>query len=104
MAIDYKIHDLGNVTLQSGEILPDAKLAYATYGTLNVQKNNVVLFPTHYTGTHRSHAAWLGNGRALDLDRYFIVVPNLFGNGLSSSPSTVPDGAAFPHVTLYDNI
>ncbi|MBD1852582.1 alpha/beta fold hydrolase [Leptolyngbya sp. FACHB-711] len=114
MAIDYEVYELGNVQLQSGEILPDAKLAYATYGTLNAQKDNVIIFPTHYTGTHRSNAVLIGSGRALDPDRYFIIVPNLFGNGLSSSPSNIlasntlatniPDGAAFPHVTLYDNI
>lgn len=104
MAIDYEVHQLGNVILQSGEILLDAKLAYTTYGELNDQKNNVIVFPTHYTGTHRSNAAWIGSGRALDPDRHFIIVPNMFGNGLSSSPSTIPEGAAFPNVTLYDNV
>jgi homoserine O-acetyltransferase len=46
-------------------------------------------------------------GRALDPARYFIVVPNMFGNGLSSSPSNTPapfDRAAFPNVTVYDNV
>ena len=102
--IDYEIYELGAVQLQSGEILSDAKLAYATYGKLNSQKDNVIIFPTHYTGTHRSNAALIGSGRALNSDRYFIIVPNLFGNGLSSSPSNVADGAAFPNITLYDNI
>jgi homoserine O-acetyltransferase len=104
MTRDYELYELGDVALQSGEVLSDAQLAYVTHGKLNPQKNNVVLFPTHYGGTHRSHAAWLGSGRALDLDRYFVIVPNLFGNGLSSSPSTISEGAAFPHVTLYDNV
>jgi pimeloyl-ACP methyl ester carboxylesterase len=45
--------------------------------------------------------------RALDPNRYFIIVPNMFGNGLSSSPSNTPpplDRAAFPNVTMYDNV
>jgi homoserine O-acetyltransferase len=43
----------------------------------------------------------------LDPARHFIVLTNLFGNGLSSSPSTTPppiDGPRFPRVTLYDNV
>jgi homoserine O-acetyltransferase/O-succinyltransferase len=46
-------------------------------------------------------------GRAIDLEQYFIIVPNLFGNGLSSSPSNTPspmDRGAFPNVTVYDNV
>ena len=52
----------------------------------------VVVMPTYYTGTHRECAKMIGTDRALDPDRYFIVVPNLMGNGLSSSPSN--SGAA----------
>lgn len=43
----------------------------------------------------------------LDPERYFIIIPNMLGNGLSSSPSNTPppyDKARFPHVTTYDNI
>jgi len=55
---------------------------------------------------HTDVAPIIGPGRALDPGRYHIVVPNLFGNGLSSSPSnTRPpfDRAAFPLVSIYDN-
>jgi len=44
---------------------------------------------------------------ALDPARYFIVVPNMLGNGLSSSPSNTPppyDRARFPRVTFYDQV
>jgi homoserine O-acetyltransferase len=44
---------------------------------------------------------------ALDPRNYFIIVPNMLGNGLSSSPSNTPapyDMARFPNVTLYDNV
>ncbi|MBD2462535.1 alpha/beta fold hydrolase [Oscillatoria sp. FACHB-1407] len=104
MTTEYEVYELGDVQLQSGEILPDAKLAYVTYGVLNPQKDNVIIFPTHYGGTHRSNAALIGSGRALDPDRYFIIIPNLFGNGLSSSPSHFADPTTFSGVTLYDNI
>jgi homoserine O-acetyltransferase len=46
-------------------------------------------------------------GRTIDPAKYFVIVPNMFGNGRSSSPSNTPpplDRAAFPRVTLYDNV
>jgi homoserine O-acetyltransferase len=98
--------DLGDVTLQSGEVLRQARLAYETWGRLDTARDNVVLFPTYYAGTHRDNARLVGRGRALDPDRHFVVIPNMFGNGVSSSPSNHPSqrGADFPHVTLFDNV
>lgn len=103
----HRILHLGDLPLQSGEVLANAKLAYQTYGLLNDARDNCIVFPTYYTGTHDSNARMIGPGRALDPARWFIVVPNLFGNGLSSSPSSTPGaqhGADFPRVTLYDNV
>ncbi|HVN88374.1 MAG TPA: alpha/beta fold hydrolase [Candidatus Binataceae bacterium] len=104
---DYEIFELGNVPLQSGVTLQRAKLAYKTYGTLSPARDNVIVMPTFYGGTHTETESLMGLGRPLDPARYFIIVPNMFGNGLSSSPSNTPpplDRAAFPRVTLYDNV
>jgi len=104
---DHEVFDLGDVVLQSGLTLRQAKLAYKTYGKLAPSRDNVILMPTFYGSQHPDNEAMIGAGRALDPERYFIVMPNMFGNGLSSSPSTTPpplDRAAFPHVTLYDNV
>jgi len=90
---------IGNVVLQCGITLPAAKPAYKTYGALAAARDNVILMPTFYGGQHVDTEAMMGGGRALDPARYFIVVPNMFGNGLSSSASdTSPpfDRAAFP--------
>jgi homoserine O-acetyltransferase len=103
----HKTYALGEVRLQSGETLRNARLAYATYGTLNAAGDNVVLLPTFYTGTHLRNEPLFGPGRAIDPARHFIVSINLFGNGLSSSPSNSAapqDGPRFPHVTLFDNV
>ena len=65
------------------------------------------MLPTFYTGTHIRNEGYFGPGRAIDPARHFIVSINLFGNGLSSSPSntlTPHDGPRFPVVTLWDNI
>ena len=98
---------LGNVKLLSGKILNSAKLIYKTYGKLNKDRSNVVVLPTFYTGTHIRNEGFIGRNRALNPNKYFIVSINMFGNGLSSSPSnaTKPqNGAKFPKITLWDNI
>lgn len=105
--MDYEIFDLGDITLQSGVTLPSAFLAYKTYGKLNEKKDNVIVYPTAFGDQHVQNEWLIGNGMVLDPKRYFIIVPNLLGNGLSSSPSNTPapfDGAKFPHVTIYDNV
>ncbi len=104
---DYEIFDLGSVALQCGLTLPNAKLAYKTYGTLNPSRDNVIVMPTYYGAQHTDNEAMMGAGRPLDPGRYFIIVPNMFGNGLSSSPSNTAspfDRGAFPHITIYDNV
>jgi homoserine O-acetyltransferase len=77
------------------------RLAYATHGQLNTAADNCVLLPTYYTGTHDSYAPMIGAGRALDPARWFIVVPNMLGNGVSSSPS---NDAQFVNATIKDNV
>lgn len=104
---DYELFDLGDFTLASGTVLRDAKLAYKTHGTLAADGSNAVIFPTAYGGTHADNEWLIAPGKALDPARWFTVCVNMFGSGLSSSPSNTPapqDGARFPHVAMYDNI
>jgi homoserine O-acetyltransferase len=104
---DYEIFELGDVVLQGGATLRGATLAYKTFGKLNARKDNVIVYPTWYSGQHTNNEWLIGQGMALDPDKYFIIIPNMLGNGLSSSPSNTPqpyDRARFPNVTLYDNV
>ena len=104
---DHEIYELGDVGLQSGLKLRGARLAYNTYGALNPGKDNVIVFPTFFSSQHTANEPMIGSGMALDPEHYFIIVPNLFGNGMSSSPSNTPppyDRARFPGITYYDNI
>nr|BFE44360.1 hypothetical protein GCM10017547_22530 [Pseudarthrobacter oxydans] len=84
---------LGRFGLVSGLDLPDATLAYRTYGKLNEAGDNCVLLPSYYTGTHASYEPWIGPGRMLDPERWFVVAVNMFGNGLSTSPSNASPGS-----------
>jgi homoserine O-acetyltransferase len=104
---DTEVFALGDCTLQHGGAIPNAKIVFKTHGTLNPAHDNAILFPTHYGGTHVNNEWLIGPGKALDTDRWFVIVPNMLGNGVSSSPSNVEPphgGANFPHVTVYDNV
>ncbi|NEO87500.1 MAG: alpha/beta fold hydrolase [Spirulina sp. SIO3F2] len=79
---------LNNFTLQCGATLPTTQLVYQTYGELNDNRTNVILYPTSYGAQHTDIDWLIGRDRILDPSRWFIIIPNLFGNGLSSSPST----------------
>lgn len=106
MTMDIPICELyraGDVNLESGEVLPDAKLAYVSFGSLNTAGDNAIIVPTHFGGTHKHSEYLMGAGRPIDPDKYFIVIVNLIGNGVSSSPSNTP-GIAFPTVTIADNV
>ncbi len=93
---------LGDLTLQSGQILPGAALSWKTYGKLSPARDNVVVYPTSYSAQHTDQNWLIAADKVLDPTRWFIVTPDMFGNGLSSSPSNTPDYPAL--VTTADNV
>ena len=98
---------LGDFALETGVTLPQARLVYVTYGTLNASKSNAVLLPSWYSGDHHGYDFLIGPGKALDPSRYFIIATDQFSNGLSSSPSnTAPPfaGPDFPQIAIRDNV
>ncbi len=104
---EHGIFDLGDFTFQSGATLRGSFLSYKTFGRLNAAKDNAIVYPTWYSGQHMDNEWLIGAGMALDPEKYFIVIPDMFGNGLSSSPSNTPEpynAARFPKVTPYDNV
>ena len=103
----FRVYQAGNVVLQSGRTFRDMKLAYKTYGRLDARRSNVIVYPTSYSARHEDIEFMIGEGAALDPTKYFIVIPNLFGNGLSSSPSNTPwpdVGSRYPDVTFFDAV
>ncbi len=76
-------------------------LVYETHGTLNTGGTNCILLPTYYTGTHASYARMIGEGRVLDPAKYFIISPNMLGNGVSSSPS---NSGTYANATIANNV
>jgi homoserine O-acetyltransferase len=100
---DYQVFDAGDVPLQSGVVFRSMQLAYKTYGTLNAGKDNVIVYPTSFSAQHYDIEWLVQRGGALDPDRFFIVIPNLFGNGLSSSPSN-SNATPFPAISYHDAV
>lgn len=98
---------LGDVSLQSGRVLPDAKLVYAVHGEMNADKSNVVLYPTSYGAQHTDLAWAIGPDKILDPTRWCVIVVNKFGNGQSTSPSNVASPLSrgrWPAVSHLDNV
>ena len=93
---------LGDLPLLSGEVLPAATLSWKTHGTLSPARDNVVLYPTSYSARHPDLEWLIGPEGVLDPARWFVVIPDMFGNGLSSSPSNTPQYPAL--VTAWDNV
>lgn len=106
---DFELISIGRLDLEEGGVIPDVKLAVRTWGTLNEAKDNAILIPTWYSGTHQIWAdAYVGEGHALDPSRYFIVSVNQIGGGLSTSPHNTDDDSIsmsrFPKVRIGDDV
>jgi homoserine O-acetyltransferase len=104
---DYEVYEIPDFTLECGLTLRPARVAYKTYGTLNADRSNAIVYPTWYSGRYWENEWLIGPDMALDPAEWFIIVPNMLGNGLSSSPSNTPpphDRARFPRVNVRDNV
>jgi len=101
------VFELGDFALENGAVLIDAKIAYKTHGRLNADKSNVILYPTQIGAQHGDIEWPIGPRKALDPGRYFIIVLDQLGNGLSSSPSNTPrpfDHGRFPTINIRDDV
>eukprot|EP00941_MAST-03F_sp_MAST-3F-sp1_P005732 g5732.t1 len=103
-----------NFALDSGEVLEEARVRYKTWGTLNEEKDNVLVVCHALTGNADVSSWWgdfLGHGKPFDLDKYFVVCANMLGSCYGSSgpkdvnPSTgKPFGLTFPRTTVRDSV
>lgn len=108
---DYDVVSIGRLDLEEGGSIPDCHLAVATFGTLNEAKDNAILVPTWFSGTHQIwRDVYIGPDHALNPDEYFIVVVDQIGSGLSTSPHNA-DGpnagiamSKFPQVRIGDDV
>ena len=95
---------LGDFRLQSGEVIRDAFIAYRTFGRLNEARSNAVLVTPWFQGTSWRMAWQIGPGKLVDSSKYFVVIVDPLGNGVSSSPSNsrLQPAEQFPVFTVGD--
>ncbi|GAD99537.1 homoserine acetyltransferase family protein [Paecilomyces variotii No. 5] len=98
---EYEIFKLGDWELQSGEKIENAHIGYKTFGD---PKSPAIVYPTWFSGSISDNIWLIGEDKTLNPERYFIIIPALFGNGQSSSPSNSPTGRPFPRCSFYDNV
>jgi len=79
---------LGDLAVERGGTITDARLTWKSHGTLSPARDNVIVYPCSYTASHTDLEALIGPDTVLDPTRWFIVVPDMFANGLSSSAAT----------------
>ncbi len=96
------VFDLGDLEVERGGVIAGAKLVWQAHGTLNEARDNVIVYPCSYTATHEDLAWLIGPDGVLDPLRWFVVVPDMFSNGLSSSAADTDDFPAV--VTMADNV
>ncbi len=98
--------DLGDFHLESGASIHSCRVAYRTFGKLNAEKSNAVLFPTWFGGTTQDLIPLIGPGKLIDSSKYFVILVDALGDGVSTSPSnseTQPH-MKFPAFTIRDMV
>ena len=90
-----KYASLGNFKLENGQVIQNLRLGYRTLGNLNAKKSNVVVMPTAFMGKTGGMLGEVGPGKLVDSTRYYVILIDALGNGVSSSPS---NSKAQPHM------
>jgi len=98
--------NLGNFKLENGGVIRNCRIGYRTFGTLNQDKSNVIVFPTWAGGTTEQLKSNFGPGRLIDSTSYFVVAIDALSNGVSSSPSNsrLQPRMRFPEFSLRDTV
>lgn len=98
-----KLHfaNLGDFTTVEGKTIKNCKLGFRTFGNLNADKNNVVLWTTWFAGTTADIIKYDILNRTMDTAALYIIAVDALTDGVSSSPS---NSGNFPAVTIRDMV
>lgn len=115
--------EIGDLTLESGVVLPDVSIAVQRWGELSPARDNVVMVlhaltgDSHITGpagpAHPTPGWWdgvAGPGATIDTDRWCAIATNALGGcrGSTGPSSPAPDGkpwgSRFPAITIRDQV
>src|SRR5215831_9549944 len=98
--------DLGNLKLQNGSVIFDFRVGYRTLGRLNAGKSNAILWPTWLGGTSQDLLEFIGPEKVLDSSKYFVVLVDAIGAGVTTSPSNskTQPFMKFPKFSIRDMV
>ena len=98
--------NIGDLKLQNSGVIRNCRIGFRTFGHLNTDKSNVVVFPTWAGGTTEQLQSNIGPGKLVDSTRYFVIAIDALSNGVSSSPSNsrLQPRMKFPRFTLRDTV
>jgi homoserine O-acetyltransferase len=106
-AQEQKFASLGEFKLESGEVIHDCRVGYRTFGKLNADGSNAILFPTWANGTTDQLQHTIGpHTGVVDYADYFVILIDALANGVSSSPSNsaAQSRMKFPKITVRDMV
>ena len=103
---DQQIAQLHTCKLANRLQIDDCFLGYRTWGTLNADQSNAILFPTWFSGNSGNLAQFVGADKMIDPAKFFLIAVDALGDGISSSPSNSSDqhGTHFPRFTISDMV
>ncbi len=103
---EQQFAEIGNLELLNGNTLFNCKVGYRTFGKLNADSSNVVIYPTWFGGTSKHISGLIGKGKIVDSSKYFVIVIDALANGVSTSPSNseLQSGKGFPEITIDDMV
>ncbi len=98
--------EIGTLELVSGELITNCKIGYRTFGKLNADSSNVIIYPTWFEGTTENVGRLIEKYRFIDTTKYFIIAIDALGNGISTSPSNynVYKIKTFPEISIRDMV
>jgi homoserine O-acetyltransferase/O-succinyltransferase len=103
---DQQIAQLHACKLVNTRQIDDCFLGYRTWGTLNADQSNAILWPTWFSGNSANIAEFVGPDKMIDPAKFFLIAVDALGDGVSSSPSNSGDqhGTHFPQFTTADMV
>ena len=98
--------NLGDFRLSSGAVIRNCRIGYRTLGTLGANRANAILWPTWLDGRTNDLLPNVAPGNAVDTSKYFAILVDAIGNGISSSPSNSKEQPLmrFPEFTIRDMV
>lgn len=106
---EHQVANLGDFQFDDGQVVPDFKISYVTHGTLNESKDNAILFIHIFAADHHAMDLFIGPGKGIDPNKYFIIAPDGLGNSklgqeLTTGPTNSGLEMKFPRYSYRDAI